>query len=80
MAAHAARQSNAAKAVPITTSDGVYEAITLPKGQSTVTYKFFPPHEMYAILAGLLAAIFLVGSWLAERGYVLRRRRPADGV
>ena len=68
------------RAVPITTSHGVYEAITLPKGQSVVTYKFFPPHEKYALLAGLLAAIFLVGSWLAERGYVHRRRTAADRV
>ena len=59
--------------VPIATSHGVYEAITLPKGTSVVTYKFFPPHERYAILAGILAVFFLVGTWLVERGYLKRR-------
>ncbi len=66
--------------VPIKTSHGVYEAITLPKGKAIVTYSFFPPHEKYAILAGLLAALFLVGTWLFEHGYLRRPVKPRSGV
>ena len=66
--------------VAITSRHGVYEAVTLPQGKSVVTYRFFPPHERYAILAALLATFLLVGTWLFERGYVKRRREPQHRV
>jgi hypothetical protein len=37
-----------------------------------VTYQFLPPHEDEALLVGLLAGLFLVGSFLYDR----RSRRP----
>ncbi len=64
------------KSVPITVSDGVYQAVSLPAGTSIVTYNFLPPHEKYAVIAGLLAALFLAGTWLDER---LSRRRRRGG-
>jgi hypothetical protein len=35
-----------------------------------------PPHEKYAILLALLAALFLVGMWIYERRYLMRDRLP----
>ena len=65
------------KAVPITTVDGVYQRITLPAGTSSVEYKFFPPHERYAILLGLLGGLFLIVSFLDEQWrFFPSRRRP----
>jgi hypothetical protein len=66
------------KSVNIKVSDGVYQAIKVPAGTSTVTYAFFPPHERYAILVGFLAGLFLIGSWINEltsRGKNRRRLR-----
>ena len=65
-------------AAPITTVSGVYQQVALPEGTSTVVYRFFPPHEAYALLAGLLAGLFLVGSFVLERLAIspLRPRRP----
>ncbi len=54
-------------AAPITTIDGVYQQVALPEGTSTVTYRFFPPHERYALLLGVLGGLFLVGSFVNER-------------
>jgi Bacterial membrane protein YfhO len=65
------------KTVKITTVNGVYQRITLPAGTSTVEYKFFPPHERYALLLGFLAGLFLIGSFLDERWrFFPSRRRP----
>jgi len=66
------------KEVTIRTVDGVYQAISVPQGTSNVTFSYTPPHEKYALLAGLLAALFLLGSWLLGRfpDLVPRRRRP----
>lgn len=52
--------------VTIHTSDGVYQSVDVPAGTSTVTYSFAPPYELYAVLAALLAASFLVGSRVIE--------------
>ena len=60
------------KSVDITTVDGVYQSVSVPQGTSNVTYSFTPPHEKYAVLAGLVALFFLLGSWLRER-YTPRR-------
>ena len=65
------------RTVPIKTVDGVYQKISLPAGTSTVEYKFFPPHERFAILFGLLGGLFLIGSFLDERWrFFPSRRRP----
>ncbi|MHB8379891.1 MAG: hypothetical protein ACYDB2_08240 [Acidimicrobiales bacterium] len=64
------------KAATIITVDGVYQQIALPKGHSVVEYSFFPPHERYALLAGFLAGLFLIGSFVNERvGFITRRGR-----
>lgn len=55
------------RAITIQTSEGVYQSIPVPKGTSAVTFSFVPPHEKYGVLAGLLAALFLVGSWIRDR-------------
>jgi hypothetical protein len=65
------------KSVKITTVNGVYQKISLPEGTSTVQYRFFPPHERFAILFGLLGALLLIGSFLDERWrFFPSRRRP----
>jgi hypothetical protein len=67
----------------ITTVKGVYQEVSVPKGTSTVTYSFFPPHERYAIFLALLAVLFLVGSLIDERRPLVRRRprpRPTPSV
>jgi hypothetical protein len=67
------------KAATITTVDGVYQRVTVPEGTSTVVYRFYPPHERYALLVGFLGALFLIGSVVNERLPFVptrRRRRP----
>ncbi len=66
------------RAVKISTSQGVYQSISVPAGTSTVTYSFTPPHETGSLLLALLAAFFLAGSWLYGRLPSARfvRRRP----
>ena len=64
------------KSVPITTVDGVYQSIKVPVDASTVTFSFVPPHEKYAVLLALLAALFLIGDWTYERRYLRRERLP----
>lgn len=55
------------KEVPITTSDIAYQSVPVPAGTSTVTFSFSPPHVRYALLAALLAALFLALSWIREQ-------------
>jgi hypothetical protein len=55
------------KEVSITTSDRVFQSVTVPQGTSIVTYSFTPAHEKYALLAALLAAFFYLGSWFVGR-------------
>jgi hypothetical protein len=64
------------KSVTIKTVDGVYQSVKVPQGTSTVTYSFLPPHEKYAVLLALLAALFLVGAWTYERRYLTREHLP----
>ena len=66
------------KAATVNLYNTAYESVAVPKGTSTVVFKFSPPHVRYGFLAALLAALFLVGSWALER-WPLRRsalRRP----
>ncbi len=62
------------KSVTIKTVDGAYQSVKVPQGTSTVTYSFLPPHEKYAVLLALLAALFLVGDWVYERGFLNHKR------
>ena len=61
------------KSVDLKVSDGVYQAVSVPAGTSTVTYSFLPPHEKYAVIAGLLALFYLLGTWIQERRTKRRR-------
>ncbi|MHB1969757.1 MAG: hypothetical protein ACYCPK_05935, partial [Acidimicrobiales bacterium] len=63
----------------ITTLDGVYQQVAVPAGTSTVTYRFLPPHERLALLAGFLGVVFLVGSVVNERRRFVPRW-PGRGV
>lgn len=64
------------RAVSVTTINGVYQRVDLPKGSSVVRYSFTPPHEELALVAGALALVFLVGSIAYEsRPTALTRRR-----
>jgi hypothetical protein len=63
-------------AVDIKTRDGVYQSVKVPEGTSTVTYNFLPPHEKYAILLALLAALFLIATFAYERRQRTRERHP----
>ena len=65
------------KAVAVGVSDGVYQAVAVPAGNSTVTFDFVPPHEQFAELAALLAALFLLGSWARGRLRPLRSSKAA---
>jgi hypothetical protein len=65
------------QAVAVRVSDGVYQSITVPAGNSTVTFDFVPPHEQYALLAALLAALFLLGSWARDRLGFWRPKRAS---
>lgn len=60
--------------VTITKSDGAYQSIPVPAGTSNVTFSFLPPHEKDAIVAALLAALFLVYAWVRERLPAARAR------
>jgi hypothetical protein len=64
------------KPATIKTVDGVYQSVKVPAGTSVVTYSFLPPHEKYAVLLAILAAIFLVGIWTRERRFFMRERSP----
>jgi hypothetical protein len=63
----------------VTTISGVYQRVDLPKGRSVVRYSFTPPHEDLALLAGLLAVLFLVLSFVNERRAFVPTRRRARG-
>jgi uncharacterized membrane protein YfhO len=64
------------ESVPIKTLDGVYQSIQVPVDTSTVTFSFVPPHEKFAVLLALLAALFLLGTWGYERRFFMRERLP----
>jgi hypothetical protein len=64
------------QAVPIKTVDGAYQSIKVPAGTSKVTYRFLPPHEKYAILLAVLAALFLLEVWGREWRFFAHDRNP----
>jgi uncharacterized membrane protein YfhO len=64
------------KEVPITTVHKVYQEVSVPSGQSTVTYSFSPPHERDALIIGFLGGLFLIGSFVNERRRFIPTRRP----
>jgi uncharacterized membrane protein YfhO len=63
----------------ITTVDGVYQEVRVPKGTTTVTYSFLPPHEHLALVLSLLSALFLAGSFCAESRFRQKRRGSPFG-
>jgi uncharacterized membrane protein YfhO len=69
------------QAATIRTVDGVYQQVALPEGTSTVVYRFYPPHERYALLVAFLGSLFLIGSIVNERVpfVTIRRRRRSRG-
>jgi uncharacterized membrane protein YfhO len=68
------------KSVTIKTVGGAYQSVKVPQGTSTVTYAFLPPHEKYAILLALLAALFLLATWVVERRNRSSKAPPAPLV
>jgi len=48
-------------------SSGVYEALSLPAGVSTVTFTYRPPHERLAGVGALLGLLVMLGSALLHR-------------
>ena len=62
-----------AREVAITTVDDAYQSVRVPAGTSTVTFRFEPPHELEALVAALLALLYLLGDWIRERGWAKRR-------
>jgi hypothetical protein len=64
------------RATTIHTVDGVYQEVTLPRGTSTVSFSFMPPHEDVALALGVAALLLLIGSCLLER----RTRRSVENV
>ena len=51
----------------ITKTWNVAQTVAVPAGTSTVRFKFTPPHEKFALLAGFLAFWYLCGSWYFSR-------------
>jgi hypothetical protein len=64
------------KAVTIKSVGRAYQSVPVPQGTSTVTFSYLPPHEKYAILLALLAALFLIGMWTHERRNLMRDHLP----
>jgi hypothetical protein len=64
------------KSVTVKTFGGVYQSVKVPQGTSTVTFAFLPPHEKYAVLLALLAALFLLATWVLERRRLATGRAP----
>ena len=50
--------------------------VDVPRG--TLPLWYAPPHEKYAILLALLAALYLLGTWGYERRFFMRERLPAE--
>jgi hypothetical protein len=55
----------------ITSTDGLTQTVTVPAGNSVVTYNFLPPHEDLALAGGALSLMILIIGALPWR----RRRR-----
>ena len=76
------------RSTSIATVDGVYQAVDVPKGSSTVSYSFEPPHESLALTLSLVVALFLVGYGAVEfaRARTARKRglevtdKPANDI
>jgi hypothetical protein len=64
--------------VPVTTADGIFQAVAVPAGVSTVRFTFAPPHVVWAYSAFFVGLALLVagGGWeLWRRAGRDRRRR-----
>jgi hypothetical protein len=63
----------AGKGEPVTTTDAIFQATTVPAGVSIVQFTFGPPHVLWAWLASLLAVVALIAALVVA---VRRRREP----
>jgi hypothetical protein len=61
----------------ITTSNGLEQTISLPAGDSTISFSFLPPHEDLAVALALLAFLAMASTWIPQRRWRRRRSRPA---
>jgi len=55
------------KSAPITTYEGVYQRITVPKGTSAVHFSYAPPDSTIAWLAALLGVLAIIAGLLRRR-------------
>jgi hypothetical protein len=51
----------------ITTEEGVFQRVLVPKGSSVVTFSYLPPDTMLAWIAALLGVLVIAGSLLLRR-------------
>jgi hypothetical protein len=69
------RASVNGKPVAITTVDGVYQEVHVPKGRSAIVYSFIPPNEIPALIVSLMALLFLAGAFYAESRSLRKRQK-----
>ena len=65
----------------ISTSTGLEQTITVPAGDSTISFNFLPPHENFAVVLAVLALFLLVSTWIPLdrwRRRAARRSRAGD--
>ena len=70
------KASVSGKSAPITTFQGVYQRITVPKGTSTVSFSYAPPDATIAWLAALLGVLAIVAGLVRSRLFGTSSERP----
>ena len=70
------KASVSGKSAPITTFQGVYQRITVPKGTSTVSFSYAPPDATIAWLAALLGVLAIVAGLVRRRLFGTSSERP----
>lgn len=68
------------RAAPVKTVGGIFEALSVPAGVSTVHFSFAPPHLLWALLAFFVGLAVLVGAgvWALWRGGTVPRVHETD--
>jgi hypothetical protein len=61
------RASVNGQSATITTTDGVFQQVDLPKGTSVVIFSYAPPQSFFALLAVLIGLLAIVGSLVRRR-------------
>jgi hypothetical protein len=56
---------------------GLFQAVDVPAGTSTVTFSYLPPHARLAILASALATLWILAYLVLP---MVRRRRRSSGT